>query len=449
MTENFRMDRRALLAVGAGAGALAGLAPLSARAAAKAAVAKASTPFPKGFFWGAATAPHQVEGNNIASDLWFLEHQQPTVFAEPSGDAVNSLELWPTDLDIVKGLGLNSYRFGIEWARIEPEKGLISRGMLDHYKAMVAGCRDRGIAPLVTFNHFTAPRWFSAMGGWTNPDAPALFANYCDKVARAIGADIGMAMTLNEPNILLLLRKILPPPVWDAQRATVQAAAKRLGVARFVCANVAGPEDIDAIEHGLAAGHKAARAAIKAVRGDLPVGFTLSIIDEEAAGKNSLRDAVRQELYGMWLEIAKGDDFIGVQNYERAVWNDKGRLPAPDGADRNWSGTEVYAPSLAGAVKYAHEATGVPILVSEHGVGTDDDTLRARFIPAALRDLRQVMADGVPVLGYVHWSLLDNYEWIFGYKPHFGLCSVDRETFVRTPKPSARVLGAIAARGSI
>ncbi|MBT0667185.1 glycoside hydrolase family 1 protein [Novosphingobium profundi] len=441
MTDFAPLDRRGLLAASAALAA----APAFARAAAK----RVDPNFPKGFLWGAATAGHQVEGNNTASDTWFLENQQPTVFAEPSGDACNNLELWATDLDIVKDLGLTSYRFSVEWARIEPEKGLFSQAMLDHYKRIVEGCHARGLAPLVTFNHFTAPRWFSAQGGWTAADAPQLFARYCDKVARAIGADIAMAMTLNEPNILLILKGILPPPVWDMQRATVAKAAERLGVAKFVSANVAGPEDVEALQAGLQAGHKAARAAIKAVRGDLPVGFTLSVVDEQAAGKNSLRDKVRAEAYGAWLEIAKDDDFIGVQNYERAVWNDKGRLPAPEGADRNWSGTEVWAPSLAGAVRYAHSVAGVPVLVSEHGVGTDDDTLRARFIPAALEGLKRVMDEGVPVLGYVHWSLLDNFEWIFGYKPHFGLCSVDRTTFARTPKPSARVLGGIARRNAV
>nr|WP_086491815.1 family 1 glycosylhydrolase [Novosphingobium panipatense] len=441
MTKIANLDRRSLLA----AGALAAVAPLAAQAATK----RPNPAFPKGFLWGAATAPHQIEGNNTASDLWFVENQKPTIFAEPSGDACNSLELWATDLDIVKALGLTSYRFGVEWARIEPEKGLFSQAMLDHYKRIVEGCHARGLTPLVTFSHFTAPRWFSAQGGWTNAEAPQLFARYCDKVARAIGADIAMAMTLNEPNILLILKNILPPQVWDIQRQTQETAAKRLGVEKFICANVAGREDIDAIHAGLMAGHKAARAAIKAVRGDLPVGFTLSIIDEQASGRNSLRDKVRAELYGDWLEIAKADDFMGVQNYERAVWNDKARLPAPEGADRNWSGTEVWAPSLAGAVRYAHEVTKVPILVSEHGVGTEDDTLRARFIPAALEGLKQAMDDGVPVLGYMHWSLLDNFEWIFGYKPRFGLCSVDRKTFARTPKPSASVLGGIARRNSL
>jgi len=237
---------------------------------------------------------------------------------------------------------------------------------------------------------------------------------------------------------------MLPPPVWDIQRLTLETAAKRLGVAKFSCANVAAKEDVDAIVLGLAEGHKAARSAIKAACPKLPVGLTLSIIDDQAAGRHSIRDKVRQETYGMWLDIAKADDFIGVQNYERAVWGAEGRLPPPDGGDRNWADAEVWAPSLAGAVRYAHAATGVPVLVSEHGVGTSDDSLRARFIPAALKGLAAAMEDGVPVMGYVHWSLLDNFEWIFGYKPRFGLCEVDRETFVRKPKPSARVLGAIA-----
>lgn len=441
MTDLPSLDRRTMLA----AGAMLAAAPVAARATAR----RANPAFPKGFLWGAATAPHQIEGNNVASDLWFIENQQPTIFAQPSGDACNSLELWATDLDIAKSLGLTAYRFGVEWSRIEPEKGLFSQAMLDHYKRIVEGCHARGLAPLVTFNHFTAPRWFSAQGGWTNPEAPQLFARYCDRLARAIGADIGMAMTLNEPNLLLILKNILPPPVWEMQKKTLDVAAKRLGVEKFVCANVAGLEDLPALEQGLLAGHKAARAAIKAVRGDLPVGLTLSVIDDQAAGKNSMRNQVRAELYGAWLEVAKQDDFIGVQNYERAVWNDKGRLPAPAGADHNWSGTEVWPGSLAGAVRYVHGVAKVPVLVSEHGVGTDDDSLRARFIPAALEGLKQAMDDGVPVLGYMHWSLIDNFEWIFGYKPRFGLCSVDRATFARTPKPSASVLGGIAKRNSL
>jgi len=433
------IDRRTLIAAGA---ALAATPAWAAKT-------ESGTSFPRGFMWGVATAPHQIEGNNTASDLWFLENQQPTVFAEPSRDACNSFELWETDLDIARNMGLNSYRFGIEWARIEPEKGLFSQAMLRHYRAIVDGCRARGLAPLVTFSHFTAPRWFSAQGGWTNPESAQLFARYCDKAARALGDGVASIITFNEPNILLLLKPMLPQQVWDIQKLTLETAAKRLGVAKFVAANVADITDLPALQVGLEAAHKAGKTAIKAVLPAVPVGFSLAMMDDQAVGSNSIRDRMRRELYGNWLDVAKADDFIGIQNYERALWGDKGRLPAPRGAVVNWSGTEVWAPSLAGAVRYAHQATGVPILVSEHGVGTTDDAVRARFMPAALAELKKAIDDGVPVLGYCHWSLLDNFEWIFGYQVKFGLHSVDPITFARTPKPSASVYSAIARQNRV
>ncbi|WP_298289027.1 family 1 glycosylhydrolase [Novosphingobium sp.] len=439
------IDRRTLMS-GAMASAIS-LAP-AAHAAAKqqrsSGRAPASPAFPQGFLWGAATAPHQTEGNNTASDLWFIENQQPTIFAEPSGDAANSFLLWERDLDLAKGIGLNCYRFGIEWARIEPEKGQFSRAMIDHYRRVIEGCRARGLAPVVTYSHFTAPRWFSAQGGWTNPESATLFARYCTRITQALGDVIHAVITLNEPNILAILKPVLPPKVWEIQKLTNETAARRLGVEKFVCANVAGIDDLPGLQKGLLAAHAAGRAAIKAVRPDLPVGVSLAMLDDQAVGRNSIRDSIRAELYGAWLELAKADDFIGVQNYERAIWDAKGRVAPPPGSTLNWSGTEIWPGSLAGAVRYAHAATGRPVLVSEHGVGTEDDRVRAAFIPAALAGLKQAIDDGVPVLGYCHWSLIDNFEWIFGYKPKFGLASVDPVSFVRTPKPSAAVFGAIA-----
>ncbi|CAN7196141.1 family 1 glycosylhydrolase [Phenylobacterium sp. LjRoot219] len=191
-------DRREFLGA---AGASAAAAALSATEAA----AQSAAGFPKGFLWGAATAAHQIEGNNVSSDLWLAETVKPTLFREPSGDACNSFALWPTDLDLVRDLGLNTYRFSIEWARIEPEPGQFSAAMLDHYKAVIDGCRARGLNPVVTFNHFSSPRWFAARGGWTNPEAPELFARYCDHAARRLAANMGSAVTLNEPNMITVI----------------------------------------------------------------------------------------------------------------------------------------------------------------------------------------------------------------------------------------------------
>lgn len=426
---------------------------LQALGAAKPSETRTKT-FPSGFLWGAATAGHQVEGNNSGSDVWFLENIRPTVFAEPSGDACNSLELWPRDLDLVKQLGLNTYRFSLEWARIEPEPGFVSIAMLDHYKAIIDGCRARGLTPMVTYNHYTAPRWFAAQGGWTQSQAPGVFARFCERATRRhLGAGIGYATTLNEPNIMFVLKRLLPEPILTAQRAMLAAAARACASTKFVSANAANTEDIDVMTQNLIAGHKAARAAIKEVRPELPVGVSLAMFDDQAVGRDSKRDTVRAELYGEWLEAARGNDFIGVQNYQRERYDAKGALPPPDGARVNYMGAEIYPPSLGGAVRYAHGATGVPVIVTEHGIGlggeNEDDALRATFISESLAGLKAAIDAGVPVKGYIHWSLLDNFEWIFGYRPRFGLVAVDRRTFERKPKPSAAIYSAIAQRNAL
>lgn len=438
------IDRRTLIAA---------LGAVTAAPALIAAPAARGKSFPKGFLWGASTAGHQIEGNNYNSDVWVAENVKPTIYAEPSGDACNSLELWPQDLDLVRSLGLNTYRFSLEWPRIEPEPGMFSMAALDHYKAMIDGCRRRGITPFVSFNHYTTPRWFAARGGWTHAEAPDRFALFCDRAARHLAADIGYAATLNEPNLIHVLRYALSPGLLAQINAVVgkmnESAARAVGSTQFVAGNSIAVADVDTFTRNLIAGHRAGRAAIKAVRSSLPVGVTLAMPDDQAVGDHSVRDAVRARCYGPWLEAARDDDFVGVQNYERWLWDDKGKVEPPAGGDRNAAGAEVYPASLANAVRYAHSVAKVPVIVTEHGVNADDDRIRARLIPAALAELRKALDEGVPVAGYCHWSLLDNFEWISGYKSKFGLVSVDRTTFKRTPKPSAAVYAAIARRNAL
>ncbi len=429
------IDRRAVVA---------GVAALSVATTLKAQKSAASPSFPVGFLWGAATAGHQVEGNNVNSDQWMLETVAPRLSANPSGDACNSFELWRTDLDIVKSLGLSCYRFSVEWSRVEPEDGMFSRAMLDHYKAIVDGCLARGIRPIVTLCHFTTPRWFAARGGWLDPQSPTVFARYCDRAIRHLGTGIAYLTTFNEPNNAALLQSVFPPQFWLALRASLAACAKASGSERFRVSNLVLPEDVATVTRNMIAAHRAGKAAVKAVFPDLPVGVTLAVVDDQASGEGSVRDAKRVAFYDAWLRTARDDDYVGVQNYERAVWGRDGKLPIPKGAPSNYSGKEIYPASLANAVRYVHAATKVPILVTEHGIGTTDDRLRAQLIPAALAHLKAAIAEGVPVKGYVHWSLLDNYEWGGEENARFGLVAVDRTTFRRTPKPSATILSAFA-----
>jgi beta-glucosidase len=402
--------------------------------------------FPRDFRWGVATSGHQTEGGNTGSDTWFLEHVRPTVFREPSGLACNSYQLWREDVDLAAGLGLDAYRFSVEWARVEPAEGEFSAEALAHYRAIVDRCTAAGIAPVITYNHFTAPHWFARRGGWLDPRAPALFARYCGVVTEHLGDGVAWAVTLNEPNLPRLLTWFdIPHAVRDLERATLAVASREAGVPRYRAANVVLPEEMDAMADGMAAGHRAAREAVKDVRPGLEVGLSLAILDDQVAGDDaSVRDRKRAEVYGRWLDLARADDFIGVQNYERAVFDGTGPLPPPPGATLNQLGSsDIYPLSLAGAVRYAHAAAGVPVLVTEHGLGHVDDSLRAAMLGPALGGLLDAVEDGVPVLGYLHWSLLDNFEWIFGFDVRFGLHEVDRATFVRTPKPSAAVYAAI------
>jgi beta-glucosidase len=402
--------------------------------------------FPSSFLWGVAHAGHQVEGDNVDSDTWFAEHVTPTVFQEPSGKACNSWELWREDIDLAVGMGLNAYRFSVEWARVEPLEGKFSEEALDHYEAIIDRCLEVGLAPVVTFNHFTSPHWFAMRGSWLDPEAPALFARYCDRLMERFGDRIAYAVTMNEPNLARLLTWLdLPPFVRDLERATLEAATAATGAPRYRLSNVMLPEEMDAMADGLTAGHRAGKAAIKARRADLPVGLSLAIVDDVVVGDDaSVRDRKRAEVYERWLDLARDDDFVGVQNYERVRYDGNGAVPPPEGAPINQMGTAVEPLSLAGAVRYVHESTGVPVLVTEHGMSTDDDALRAGFIEPSLAGLLDLMGEGVPVLGYLHWTLMDNFEWIFGYAHRLGLHSFDRESFVRTPKPSAGVYAAIA-----
>ena len=405
--------------------------------------------FPPGFFWGAATSGHQTEGNNTTSDMWLLEHLKPTIFDDPSNDACNGFELWPADLALVRDLGLGAYRFSLEWARIEPERGQFSTAMLDHYRRIIEGCHARGLVPIVTFNHFTTPRWFAAAGGWTNHEAPELFGRFCDRAARALAGGIGYATTLNEPDLLPLLNWRLKPQPHSKLRDMLAAAAIACDTPKFCAANMANDEDIAVMTPLMIAGHKTGRAAIKAARSTLPVGVSLAVQDDVAVGRDSIRDLKRAEVYAPWFEAARDDDFIGVQNYERMYIGAHGTTGAPAGVRLGYSGQDNDPASLGAVVRYVHAQVQRPIIVTENGLNTPHDADRVDYIPAVLGGLHAAIADGVPVLGYVHWSLLDNFEWSSGYGPKFGIVAVDLKSFRRTPKPSAKVLARIAQANAL
>ncbi|MFM6977859.1 MAG: glycoside hydrolase family 1 protein [Micrococcales bacterium] len=412
-----------------------------------------SQKFPDGFVWGVAAAGHQIEGYNVDSDLWFCENLPGSVFKEPSGIACDSYNRWAEDLDIVKEIGVNTYRMSIEWSRIQPTENTFSDKEFAHYEAVIDGCIARGLKVNLTMNHFTSPHWFAAKAGWLNPEAPALFAKYCAEVARRLGDKVDYIVTFNEPNISQLLASFnLPDFVAKANQVTLEAAAAKAGVEKYRCSNVMLAEDYVPYAEAMAIGHSAAVKAIKAVLPNKPVGLSIAMLDDDLETPDTdptVRDNKREFVYGIWLRLAKNDDFMGVQNYERVIYNAEGPMPAPEGARVTGFGNMLDASSLANCLEYAYSITGKPLMVTEHGVNSENDEDREWIITESLKELHKVMQKGVPVWGYTHWSFLDNFEWIFGYGPKFGLCSVDRKTMKRTRKPSSFVLGAIATANAV
>ena len=396
--------------------------------------------FPDGFLFGTAQSAHQVEGGNTNSDWWEWEHQPGTRCAEPSGDACDFYHRYSDDIALMAGLGVNAFRFGIEWARIEPEEGEFSTGALDHYRRVLARCREYQIAPIVTFLHFTLPRWLQAKGGFLCDRYPILFERYCERAAAHLGDLIAYACTINEPEGLGEGGYVLGvnPPGRKGDVAAMWRVA----------------------EHALEA-HRRGAGAIRS-RAKIPVGVTLAMPDlqyEDGARPGDHPIELNSQVSDRFLELARHDDFVGVQTYTRNRFGPEGprgpqvqwgkELPT-ETADITQLGQEYYPQALSSSIRRAWERTGkTPILVTESGIATADDEKRIGYVKASMQEVLACLAAGIEVRSYLYWSLLDNFEWSLGYGPTFGMVAVDRRTFARRPKPSAYWFGEVARARSL
>ncbi len=406
--------------------------------------------FPAGFIWGAATAAHQVEGGNWNSDCWALEHAKPSFFAEPSADACDHAARYGDDIAVLAALGLNAYRFSIEWARVEPEEGAFSQPALDHYKRVIDACWSRNVQPVATFHHFTNPRWVTRDGGWNDDRFPDRFARYCDVAAGELAGELASACTINEINLPDSLGELMLR-VKTKHPDRVAAAERALGAPVESFFLFAGSETY---ARRASRAHVLARDAIKAAAPHVPVGMTMSIQECEAEPVETAQAAMqayKQRVYAPYYELAKQDDFLGVQTYTRTLFGADGRASRrpPSGAEVTQMGYEYRPQALGAACRDAWAATQTPILVTESGIASKDDARRRAFIREALDSVAAAIADGVDIRGYVYWTLLDNFEWMSGYAPLFGLVGVDRRTQARAIKPSAVMLGQIARANSL
>ena len=418
--------------------------------------------FPKGFFIGASTAAHQVEGNNIHSDYWAQEHMEFTSFNEPSNDACDHYNRFEEDIRLLVEAGLNAYRFSIEWARIEPQPGLYDENEIAHYRKVLECCHAHGVEPIVTMHHFTSPKWLIEQGGWESEATVEKFADYCKYVVEQLGDLFTWVCTINEANMgiqiaaiskrmMMIMQKNqsaegqvqiginLENPFMERMKKQAGENVRVFGTPQpqvFVAPRT--PEGDLLVMRA----HQAAKAAMKAVKPELKVGITLSLHDIQAQPGGE-KEAEREwdEEFVHYLPYIQDDDFFGLQNYTRTLMGPEGSLPVPEGAETTQMGYEFYPQALGHVIRTVHEQLNLPIIVTENGIATADDNRRVAFITEALKGVQECIEDGIPVLGYCHWSLMDNFEWQKGYSMTFGLIAVDRATQRRSPKPSLAFLG--------
>lgn len=423
---------------------------------------------PENFLIGAATAAHQVEGNNIHSDYWAMEHMKHTSFNEPSLDAVDHYHRYEEDIKLMAEAGLNAYRFSIEWARIEPYQGMYDEKEIAHYRKVLECCHENGIEPIVTMMHFTSPKWLIEQGGWENEATIEAFAQYCAYVVEQLGDMMQYICTINEANMGLQVAAIaerfkrqMMAKMQNAKTENVEGIAQ-VGMNFNSMMENERKRDLENIEafgtdkpQTFVSGrtregdilvmraHVAAREAMKAVRPELRIGLSLSLHDiQPVVGGERIAEKEWDEEFSHYLPYIKEDDFFGLQNYTRSLMGANGILQNPQGAELTQMEYEYYPQALGNVIRKVNEELHIPIMVTENGIATSDDTRRVAFIREALSGVEKCIADGIPVIGYMHWSLLDNFEWQKGFSMKFGLVAVDRTTQKRYPKESLKVLGA-------
>lgn len=420
--------------------------------------------FEKEFLLGAATAAHQVEGNNIHSDYWIMEQMKSTSFAEPSGDAVDHYNRYEEDISLLSSSGLNAYRFSIEWARIEPQEGTFDEKEVEHYRNVIRCCKEHGVIPIVTLHHFTSPKWLISKGGWEAKSTVEDFRRYCVYVAEQLGGELEYICTINEANMGLQLAAIakrymkqmlLPKKKKETDgQAQVGVNLKQMLANQKIAAaenmEIFGTEKLCTFvsqrtpEGDLLVmrAHMAARDGMKAVCPHLKIGLSLSLHDIQAMpGGDKMAEKEWQEEFEHYLPYIKEDDFLGVQNYTRSRVGRFGQLDMPEGAELTQMNYEFYPEALENVIRRVSQEFHGDLIVTENGIATSDDTRRIEFIRRAVNGVNRCIADGIPVKGYCYWSLLDNFEWQKGYSMTFGLVAVDRGTQKRTAKPSLAYLG--------
>jgi len=382
--------------------------------------------FPSGFLWGAATSSYQVEGNIFHND-WAFEATRHRVPA--AGKAVDFYQRFEEDFSIARELGHTAHRLSLEWSRIQPEEHWFDAEVIRYYKRMLVSLRDKGIKTVVTLHHFTNPEWFYKKGGWLQPDAASLFNAYVQAVVRELAGSVDYWITINEPLVFAYngyVKGIWPP----FQRSFAQAM-----------------KVVDRLKDAHLQAYRTIHECVPAAQ----VSFAKHIRTFRACpygniGQNHLLAYIRNALFNLemieWVLQRKAMDFIGLNYYtvdfiQASLSNMMGTECGHDHyrLKKNSLGWHVYPQGLALLLKRIGKY-GLPVFITENGTTEQTDAAYQEYLTAHVGAVYDAVQSGVPVIGYLWWSLIDNFEWDKGYDAHFGLVSVD-DALRRTIKPYA------------
>jgi beta-glucosidase len=412
--------------------------------------------FGQDFLWGSATAAHQVEGYCDNNNWYRFESAvdaqgRPRIMAgQKAGVGCDHWNRYKEDIKLMKDLSLNAYRFSVEWSKIEPRQGEFDEKALAHYEQVVEELLANGIQPMVTLHHFTDPIWFEEQGAFLKDDSPEIFARFVEKVVARLGNKVKLWCTINEPSVYALQGYFM---------------------ARFPPA-VKAPDKVGIVFRNLLRAHEAAYHAVKKAAPQAQVGLVAALVLYEPARSWCLFDVLLARAFNKSFNESHLDyivngrlnfsipgmkkvkyaaatkesfDFIGLNYYTRfkqkfvlkrgKMFEESIKAPPEKLTDMRW---EIYPEGLYRNLKLISGYTSKPVYITENGLADDSDTKRAGFIEDHLRVLNKAIADGMNIKGYFYWSLMDNFEWAFGFTKRFGLYKVDYTTRARTLRVGSR-----------
>jgi beta-glucosidase len=407
--------------------------------------------FPKRFFWGAATAAHQVEGNTHNQwSVWELEHakvlaeqakyrykhlpkwdQFKTEAQDPqnyiSGQAVDHYNRYEEDFKLLKKLNMNAFRFSIEWSRIEPEEGAWNAEAIEHYRVYLQTLKKKGIEPFVTLWHWTMPTWFTDKGGFEKRRNVQYYVRFVEKIIEELGREFRYILTLNEVEVYVAQSYL--EGNWPPSKQSKWTSLK--------------------VYNNLIRAHKQVYRLCKAASRRFIVGIAANVSHIYPGDDAWLTTKVAGlAQWGLeWMvagRLKKHLDFIGLNYY----FSDRFygyRIHNPDQKVSDM-GFDMQPQDIQFVLQRLYEKYNLPIIVTENGCADADDEYRRWWLTQTLMAMHKALQNGVDLQGYLHWSLLDNFEWAYGFWPRFGLIEVDRKSQTRTIRPSAKWLSQTIAK---